>query len=593
MSLLAPLFMLGLLAIVVPILVHLVHRERKEPLPFPSLMFLRRVPIRSTRRQRIRHWLLFLMRVIALILLAFAFARPWMKSPKRVAATAGKDVVVLVDRSYSMSARGVWAKAQRAALDAIASAGVNDRVTVIGFGERAELLARAEDTRKQAVMSVERLRPGSEVTRYAPALRLASSVLTHASTPAEIFWITDRQRSGWRNAEQMEVPPGTVTRVVDVRAPTLNNVRVAEARMVEDRPSARIINGTMTARDVTAELRINGRLQQARNVSVAANGAAAVTFDPIPNGVGSCEIKLTTNDDLAADNVAYFAATGDGALVVRVVTPDQQAAFFFQRALAAGDSALRVSYDSRLSEADREFVRNGGGVIVLASRSRVVERATAPASVQVTDVRHPLFAAFSAEGGDPFAGAHVLRYSRLSDDSVNVLARMDDGAPALTERRLGAGRILSLAMPLDRSAGDLVLQPGFVPLVQQMVQYASSGSRSQREFMVGSFVDLGEGITQLTHPGVFRSKSNFVVANVDPAEADYTAADVSAFEQAIIPRSVPGAAAGATASDPVADATADPAKQSIWWYLLASAFALLAAETLLGKRISSRMARTA
>src|SRR5687768_17921951 len=103
MGLLAPLFLAGLLAVAVPILVHLVHRERKEPLAFPSLMFLRRVPFRSARRQRIRYWLLFMMRSLALILIAAAFARPWLQSTDAVAGApaGGKDIVLLVDRSYS------------------------------------------------------------------------------------------------------------------------------------------------------------------------------------------------------------------------------------------------------------------------------------------------------------------------------------------------------------------------------------------------------------------------------------------------------------------------------------------------------------
>ena len=80
----------GLLAVAIPIVVHLVHRERKEPLAFPSLMFLRRVPFRSARRQRIRYWLLFLLRTAALLLIATAFARPWIDRPQGSAARSGE-----------------------------------------------------------------------------------------------------------------------------------------------------------------------------------------------------------------------------------------------------------------------------------------------------------------------------------------------------------------------------------------------------------------------------------------------------------------------------------------------------------------------
>ena len=78
LTFLAPLFLLGLLAVAVPIIVHLVNRERRNAIAFPSLMFLRRVPFRSVRRQRIRHWPLFALRCLALALLALAFARPFL-----------------------------------------------------------------------------------------------------------------------------------------------------------------------------------------------------------------------------------------------------------------------------------------------------------------------------------------------------------------------------------------------------------------------------------------------------------------------------------------------------------------------------------
>jgi len=50
MSFLAPLFFLGLGTIVVPILVHLIQRERKRVIHFPSLMFVQKIPYQSVRR---------------------------------------------------------------------------------------------------------------------------------------------------------------------------------------------------------------------------------------------------------------------------------------------------------------------------------------------------------------------------------------------------------------------------------------------------------------------------------------------------------------------------------------------------------------
>ncbi|HET6679675.1 MAG TPA: BatA domain-containing protein, partial [Gemmatimonadaceae bacterium] len=126
MNLLAPWFLAGLGAIAVPILVHLIHKERKDVQFFPSLMFLHRIPYQAVRRQKIRHWLLFLMRCAAVALLALAFARPFLTGRAAAAGLSGggaRDVVLLLDRSYSMGYDTRWARALDSARAVVASLG--------------------------------------------------------------------------------------------------------------------------------------------------------------------------------------------------------------------------------------------------------------------------------------------------------------------------------------------------------------------------------------------------------------------------------------------------------------------------------------
>src|SRR5919106_844452 len=117
MGFLTPVFLAGLAALSVPILVHLTHRPRSETVPFPSLMFLQRIPYRSSRRRSLRHWLLFALRCAAFALLAFAFARPFfaVSGPAVSAGGEARTRVVLLDRSGSMAHGGRWPKAVAAA----------------------------------------------------------------------------------------------------------------------------------------------------------------------------------------------------------------------------------------------------------------------------------------------------------------------------------------------------------------------------------------------------------------------------------------------------------------------------------------------
>src|SRR5947209_14943116 len=135
MSFLAPLFLFGLAALAIPVLVHLIQRERKRVIEFPSLMFVRRIPYQSVRRRRIRHWFLLLLRAAAVALIVAAFARPFL--PQRAAANAisggARDVVILLDQSASMGYGGHWAKARDAARTIVRGLGTNDRATLVLF----------------------------------------------------------------------------------------------------------------------------------------------------------------------------------------------------------------------------------------------------------------------------------------------------------------------------------------------------------------------------------------------------------------------------------------------------------------------------
>src|SRR5262245_23985774 len=135
MSFLTPLFLVGLGAIAIPVLVHLIQRERKRVVEFPSLMFVRRIPYQSVRRRRIRHWPLLLLRAFAVALIVAAFARPFMPQNAVANAVTGgaREVVVLLDQSASMGYGNHWSRAQDAARTVVRGLGQDDRATLVLF----------------------------------------------------------------------------------------------------------------------------------------------------------------------------------------------------------------------------------------------------------------------------------------------------------------------------------------------------------------------------------------------------------------------------------------------------------------------------
>ena len=140
MSFLAPLFLLGLAAVAVPIYVHLIQRERNDVIEFPSLMFIQRIPYQSVERRRIHNWPLLLLRLAALALIVAAFARPFFTVDAIVSAasaTGAREVVILLDRSASMAYGDHWTRAQDEAREIVAGLGGDDRATLVLFDRGA------------------------------------------------------------------------------------------------------------------------------------------------------------------------------------------------------------------------------------------------------------------------------------------------------------------------------------------------------------------------------------------------------------------------------------------------------------------------
>lgn len=208
MNFLAPLFLIGALAVAGPVVYHLVRRTTRERLPFGSLIFLQPSPPRLSQRHRFEHILLLLLRCIALALLAFAFARPFLPgTPDDDPATARPArTVILIDTSASMRREGLWPAAVTRAGEWIRRAGPADELTLMTFNRSTATVLSAEEWRRvaageRAALATSRLtsiNPGWGATRLGSALAAAAEVLADADGksapgPRRIILVSDLQ----------------------------------------------------------------------------------------------------------------------------------------------------------------------------------------------------------------------------------------------------------------------------------------------------------------------------------------------------------------------------------------------------------------
>jgi hypothetical protein len=537
LSFLVPVFLAGLAALAVPLVVHLRHRERKEPVRFPSLMFLRRIPFREARRQQIHHWPLFLLRLLAVTLLALAFARPFV--PEGGATVAGADtdrreVVILLDRSASMGAADRWSRARDSARAVIATLQDGDRAALLLFDAVPEAAAGPTTDRALLGAALDAAIPSTRGTRYAVALRAARDLLAGSERSRRtLVVISDFQRAGWQGEAIEPLPVGTEFRTVDVSAGSSANAGFAGVELREDgrgeRPGVLVavrLAGDSAVVGTTVSLVVDDRPGGSATV---ASSSGAATLGPVAVGDAPARGLAVRNRGglLAADDTLRFVANPPRPVRVLLVDRGDGGSAFVERALAIS-AAPRVAVTTRtaplrsddVERADvvvlhdapvpggaagerlREFVTRGGGLVTVAGDAlarlpdwtgiRIGPAVDSGAST-LGAIRgdHPVFEPFAAPGSGDFGAVRVFRYRSLSGDSAEVLARFADGAPALVTRDVGRGRLLALATSLDNTWNDLPLQPLFLPLVHQLVLYAAQHVERPATHAVGQVATIG------------------------------------------------------------------------------------------------------
>jgi len=550
LAFLVPLFLLGVAGIVVPIIVHLTRRQRRNVVHFPSLMFLEKIPYQEQRRRRIQHWFLLSLRALALALLALAFARPFVEDTELgLGATGGpREVVVLVDQSYSMGVEDQFERSRSEARAIFDGLGPLDRASLVAFAQGARVLARSTSDRTRLRAALDTVQIGGGATRFGPALKVAQTILEESTLPSgEVYLLSDFQRNGWIGDEGVRLPPGSEFTpmpmghegleenflVTDVALP--RQVVAGRERVT---PSARVVRrGGTATREVTVTLEIDGQELQSRSISMVPDAATAVAFQPFtlsrPYTRGTVRIG---DDALSADNARHFVVSPGAALSVLIVEgagSSRDESLYLRRALdITADGRFRVSVrransvrpvdleetdvvilndvqiDGASAERLRAFLEAGGGVLVAlaedggwpASAADLLPGTIGPVQDRLQgrggrlgylEYGHAVFEVFAGPRSGDFTGARFFRARAFEPaEGASVLARFDDGTIALAEARHGLGRLLVWTSSLDSYWTDLALQPVYLPFVHRLAEHLGGRAEARPWFTIGQVVDL-------------------------------------------------------------------------------------------------------
>lgn len=685
MSFLAPLFLVALAGLVGPILLHLTRQERGRPIRFPSLMFLEKIPFQEKSRRRIRHWVLLIMRLAALALVIAAFARPFVRGGRlaSVGGPAAEEVVVMLDRSWSMEMGENWEEAVSRARSVVSALRPRDRASLIVFSETPALLHRSIGEPARILAALDTLTTTSLATRLAPAVKLAASTLAASNLSRQrVVLISDFQRTGWRPDPDATLPEGVVVESVVIGGDEAANLALADLELGRQGAGgrervtvgARLVNTDENAVTADVVLSIDETEIETATVTVPGGGAAPVSFEPFTLTAqfthGELRVADPLDGGLEQDNTLHFVASPGGDLDVVVVdplgtgdsnlylrgalgiaegagfaarvvgsVPDEEVLAGTQVVILNGGAFPGGSAGDRL----RAFVDGGGGLLfVLGERSSVpsVHAEFLPATIGnvvegdgerrlgYVDYDHAIYEAFRGPRSGDFSQASFYRTRALIETDGQVLARFDDGSPALVEGRRGTGRVLVWATGLDRFWNNLPLQPVYLPFVHRVTRYLGGRGEIPAWHLAGSTVNLASlaeaagswevsagavamepgggsvpldeegglalrlhrrGIWEIRPPGQRPDHPPALAVNVDVAESDLTRMDVEAFQAAV------GGAAALVDGSRRPDVTGETEEvagedfeksQAFWRYLMAAAFLLMASETMLSNRLS-------
>lgn len=556
MIFLQPMFLWIAGAAVVPLVLHLVQKNRIRTTPFGSIRFLRMARKRSVGRARLRHFLLWLARTLVLLLIAGAFASPVVRTNRFAGLTpeARQDVAIVWDVSFSMSytagERDVWRDAKETVLAVIKGLNSADRVCVFLAGDDVTaLIAQPTSDHQLAAERVSEQRHRNTASRLGPAIEVALKALADSGArEKELVIVSDGQAVPW--ADVLQSPPAfamprlrmfvALLGAAEPRNVAPVGISLTAPVLQPDTPSKLSVSlfRTGESTNTTLGLWVDGQEVCERHVALSEGQPTTVEL-MLPNlspGVHPAHL-VTSTDPVDTDNRFFFLLRcrerpsllcvghpRDVRFLTRALAPTPELAAgevtnLQGENLQAGQlhrfscvflcNALPM--DGRLVLALEEYVKGGGVLVVFPGDGAVVgdyqswgylpavpqRIAVAPGTPErlLLRVSNPHDEIMGQLRVPPGSAPHVAATQMLDwgeTDGRGQTLVTAGGCPFLAAGAVGDGRVLLFAVPADRTWSDFPMSPLFLPIVHQIAHFAALRKIPEPCQWVGDVIPLPE-----------------------------------------------------------------------------------------------------
>lgn len=623
-SLVAPLYLLGMLLIAIPVILHLLRNRPDHAERFPSLFFLRKSLAGRERRNSLRRILVLVFRCLAFVCLALAFAYPVLSDfPLKVR----RATVVLVDSSFSVPERE-RTKVLEELLDEI-----SPEHPMLFASVTSRLRWSGEFTVDRGALErwCAGLEKSAESSSFRSALLAADSRL--GSIPARerrIVLVTDGQRIPWNTVDlSRKLRNASVVELRKAAYPSAGG-NLALSRVVLREPytsASETVNAAVTVRNfnpvpktVHLSFRLDGAEAGETECSVPAGGSVETVFPLVPGKefrARGGEVRLTVSGGgnanlFAEDDVRYFPLNPEPlprillagrrsefipeVLPVQLLQPENR-----KNAETADllifDSLAPEELPDRAGLAERQM-KNGGCSVIFWDRSPGcvamlehfgfrVRRKILPGiqRLEMIQFDHPVLKDYLKINSGSWFEILFFEVPHLgAPPGTRVLASFGRGIPAILEKRVGAGKLFVFAARPERSRTNWQTFPNFLPFWRELALYSLRPELLPHSLIADGSVRAmpGGGSLTLQTPGNYRFGNTCYSVNVPEQESDPAQFEKMSSVVPSLAAPVRGAAGTDVSEEEILKYAAS--ERSFWRWLLAGALVFFLLEFTLANR---------
>ncbi|MBN1339486.1 MAG: BatA and WFA domain-containing protein [Bacteroidales bacterium] len=527
-----PLFLYGLLAVSIPVIIHLFNFRRFRKVYFTNVRFIREIKAETQKQSKLRHLLALIARILAIASIVLAFAQPYIPvTEEQESRQPVSAVSIYIDNSFSMKNALEGGNLLDRAKKMASEIALSYRNTDI-----FQLLTNDMEGRHQRFVSREELLKLLDEVSFSPAFRTAKEILQRQTDVFEadniqqktIYLISDFQKTLFVD-EMPETDSLTAVFAVPLQAESQANLYVDSCWFASPVRQAgknaelfvRIKNtADMRYEKIPVRLNILGKQRSVAGIDVEANGYADIPLyftnydEDIVNG--SLEINdypVDFDDKLffswyVAPQIQLLAVNGDGESAYLNSLFKEDTAFTLKNVPAGNINYAELgkyhviflnsmnSLSSGLQQEIGRYVENGGTLVIIPPGIPEAEgyndfftdmglngfagMDNNPRKIEFINLEHHLFLDVFEEIPENIDLPSVISHhviSRRTQSVFDVLLEVQGGSPFLTWQKVQKGQVYLFASPFDIKYTDFPKHAIFVPVLYQI---ALSGVPSDR-----------------------------------------------------------------------------------------------------------------